>query len=92
VEAVASTLDGFELAEIDVQLRSEGDVLGRRQSGRRSSLTLLRVTQDGALIDQARAYAEALVAADPELASHPELAADIRRRLNDSEAQYLDKN
>ena len=92
VEAVASTLDGFELAEIDVQLRSEGDVLGRRQSGRRSSLTLLRVTQDGALIDQARAYAEALVGADPELASHPELAADIRRRLNDSEAQYLDKN
>ena len=92
VDAVASTLDGFELALIDLELRSEGDVLGQRQSGRRSSLTLLRVTQDGELIDRARAYAEELITADPTLAAHPELLADIRRRLDEAEAEYLDKN
>jgi len=92
LDAVASTLDGFELAQIDLELRNEGDVLGQRQSGRRSSLTLVRVTQDAALIDQARTYAETLISADPQLANHPELLADIRRRLDESEAQYLDKN
>src|SRR5690606_10507538 len=38
VEAVAATLDGFELAQADLELRREGDVLGGTQSGRRSSL------------------------------------------------------
>ena len=47
VESVAGTLDGFELAAKDVELRSEGDVLGVRQSGVRSRLKLLRVTRDG---------------------------------------------
>ncbi|HEV7955583.1 MAG TPA: ATP-dependent DNA helicase RecG, partial [Marisediminicola sp.] len=47
VEAVASTLDGFELAQKDLELRKEGDVLGSTQSGGRSSLRLLRVAQDG---------------------------------------------
>src|SRR6218665_1500602 len=33
VEAVAATLDGFELARVDLELRREGDVLGAAQSG-----------------------------------------------------------
>jgi ATP-dependent DNA helicase RecG len=92
VDAVAATLDGFELAQVDLELRSEGNVLGQAQSGRRSSLRLLRVTKDGELIDTARSYAEELVAADLEFGDHQELAADIRRRLDDSAAEYLDKN
>jgi len=92
VDAVAGTLDGFVLANIDVELRSEGDVLGQRQSGRRSSLKLVRVTTDGDLIETARVYANKIVSVDPELAKHPAVAAGIRRRLDDTLAKYLDKN
>src|SRR5439155_27093764 len=41
VDCVAATLDGFELARLDLEQRREGDVLGATQSGRRSSLRLL---------------------------------------------------
>src|SRR5690606_29092219 len=43
LDAVASTIDGFELSRLDVELRREGDVLGASQSGVRSSLRLLSV-------------------------------------------------
>lgn len=92
VDAVASTTDGFALADIDLELRSEGDVLGQRQSGRRSSLTLLRVVHDAWLIDHARELAERVVAEDPEFTLSPALAADIARRLSESSADYLEKN
>ena len=55
VQAMYSgTNDGFLLAEIDLELRGEGDVLGDAQSGARSSLRLLRVVADADLIAQAR--------------------------------------
>ena len=92
VEAVASTLDGFELAAKDLELRREGDVLGASQSGRRSSLRLVRVTTDGELIDRAREYAERLLAADPDLSEHPDLLASIQARLDESSEDYLEKN
>jgi ATP-dependent DNA helicase RecG len=91
VEAVASTLDGFELAARDLELRSEGDVLGVRQSGVRSRLKLLRVTRDGEVIDAARAYAEALLEGDPSLEGHPALTAEIARRLDEGSQEYLEK-
>ena len=53
VDAVAATLDGFDLAEVDLELRGEGDVLGDAQSGARSSLRLLRVVKDADLIAEA---------------------------------------
>ena len=92
VEAVASTLDGFELAARDLELRREGDVLGASQSGRRSSLRLVRVTRDGQLIDRARDYAEAILTSDPDLSEHPELLATIQARLDESSEDYLEKN
>jgi ATP-dependent DNA helicase RecG len=92
VEAVASTLDGFELAAKDLELRREGDVLGASQSGRRSSLRLVRVTSDGELIDQAREYAEAILASDPDLSGHPQLLSTIQARLDESSEDYLEKN
>lgn len=46
LDAVAGTLDGFELSRIDLEQRREGDVLGASQSGSRSHLRLLRVLRD----------------------------------------------
>ena len=65
LQAVASTRDGFKLAEYDLAARREGDVLGSQQSGGRSTLRLLRALDDAQLIGQAREVAEQLVAADP---------------------------
>ena len=89
VEAVASTLDGFVLAERDLALRHEGDVLGAAQSGRRSGLRLLSAATDGELIASAREDAIVIIAADPDLAEHPALAAAIARRVDDSAAEFL---
>ena len=60
LEAVASTNDGFDLSEVDLELRGEGDVLGRLQSGGKSSLKLLRVIKDAELIQRAKGLAEEL--------------------------------
>ena len=79
IEAVAATSDGFVLAEIDLELRREGDILGTAQSGGRSTLRLLRVTHDGELIAHTRELAGSLLDADPQLADHPGLAATIAR-------------
>lgn len=72
LEAIVSTHDGFELAELDLRLRGEGQILGERQHGL-PELRLARITSDETLLELARADAEALVARDPELQS-PELA------------------
>ena len=92
VEAVAATTDGFALAEVDLELRGEGDVLGDAQSGARSSLRLLRVVADADLIAVARSEAESLLEADPSLAAHPVLAAAIERRVGQAERAALAKN
>jgi ATP-dependent DNA helicase RecG len=77
VRAVADTLDGFKLSEIDLELRGEGDVLGASQSGVRSSLRLLRVLRDADLIVRAREIAAELLTADPTLEKHPNLAETL---------------
>lgn len=92
VDAVAATTDGFALAEVDLELRGEGDVLGDAQSGARSSLRLLRVVADADLIAVAREAAERLLAADPTLAAHPGLSDALTRRLGQQERAALAKN
>jgi ATP-dependent DNA helicase RecG len=92
VDAVAETLDGFELAEKDLELRREGDVLSTIQSGGKSSLRLLRVVKDSDLIVEAREVAAALLADDPDLERHEALRDALRRRLDESEAEFLAKN
>ncbi|MDQ1174080.1 ATP-dependent DNA helicase RecG [Microbacterium testaceum] len=92
VEAVAATLDGFALAEVDLELRGEGDVLGGAQSGARSSLKLLRVITDSELIVEARAEGEKLLADDPALQRHPALAAALERRVGVEERAALAKS
>ena len=61
LQTVAASRDGFELAEKDLLTRKEGDILGLDQSGRRSSLRLLRVVNDAKLLERARRLAEKLV-------------------------------
>ncbi len=92
VDAVAATLDGFELAQKDLELRQEGDVLGSTQSGGRSSLRLLRVAKDGDLISEARDLAAGVLAADPQLADHPALREALERRLDEATQAFLAKN
>ncbi|MDN3444460.1 ATP-dependent DNA helicase RecG [Microbacterium sp. APC 3901] len=92
VDAVAATLDGFALAEVDLELRGEGDVLGAAQAGVRSSLKLLRVVKDSGLIVRARELAEAILAADPGLEVNPGLRSAIERRVSDDDRAALAKN
>ncbi len=91
VDAVAATLDGFALAQVDLELRREGNVLGASQSGGRSSLKLLRVVRDGDLIAEARAAAEAVLASDADLSQHVALRAALDRRLDEAERAFLAK-
>ncbi|HEX6920244.1 MAG TPA: ATP-dependent DNA helicase RecG [Actinomycetes bacterium] len=91
LDAVAATLDGFELSRIDLEQRREGDVLGASQSGRRSSLKLLAVIRDEDVIDAARQDASALVEADPGLERHPALAAAVAALVEEERAEYLEK-
>ncbi|MEV8251139.1 ATP-dependent DNA helicase RecG [Microbacterium sp. NPDC076768] len=92
VDAVAATLDGFALAEVDLELRGEGDVLGAAQAGVRSSLKLLRVVKDAGLIARAREVAQEILTADPTLTSHPGLREAIGRRVSDEDRAALAKN
>jgi ATP-dependent DNA helicase RecG len=91
LDAVAATLDGFELSRLDLATRREGDVLGASQSGRRSSLRLLSVLRDEAVIEQARDDAVALVGDDPDLTRHPALRDAVEAVLADERADYLEK-
>jgi ATP-dependent DNA helicase RecG len=91
LDAVASTLDGFELSRLDLEQRREGDVLGASQSGRRSSLRLLTLLRDEEIIREARAEATALVEDDPELRGHPGLAAELSALVDEERADYLEK-
>jgi ATP-dependent DNA helicase RecG len=92
VEAVAATLDGFELAQVDLELRREGDVLGSAQSGGRSSLKLLRVVSDSDVIERARDAALDLLRDDPRLDRHGALRSALDRRLDDDTRAALAKN
>jgi ATP-dependent DNA helicase RecG len=89
-QALADTSDGFALAEMDLALRREGDVLGANQSGR-GSLRLLQVSKHGEVIAQARGYAAAVVDSDPALERHPALKAAIGRQFDASQEEFLEK-
>ncbi|MDR2378690.1 MAG: DEAD/DEAH box helicase, partial [Bifidobacteriaceae bacterium] len=89
LEAMAATRNGFDLAEVDLATRREGEILGDSQSGR-SSLKLVRLTTDGELIDDARRAAEAVIAEDPGLAGHPALRQAVDALLAGRE-DYLER-
>jgi len=89
--AMVRTTDGFELAEVDLDLRGEGAILGTRQKGR-SDLKLASLRRDKALVAKAREVAFAIVDADPALAANPVLADELALLVDDDEAQFLFKS
>ena len=72
LRALAEHTDGFELAEVDLELRGEGELVGTRQHGE-AVYRVAELPRDAALLERARRHAEEVVAADPEL-SDPEHA------------------
>ena len=91
LNAVAGTLDGFELSRIDLEQRREGDVLGASQSGTQSHLRLLRVLRDESLIEQAREDAESVISSNNDLSEYPLLKAELVQLQRDQFIDYLDK-
>ncbi|MGI8781402.1 MAG: ATP-dependent DNA helicase RecG, partial [Solirubrobacteraceae bacterium] len=67
LRALAAHADGFKLAEIDLELRGEGEMLGTRQSGL-AQFRVARLPEDAGLLDGAREIGAALLEADPALA------------------------
>ncbi|HET8665937.1 MAG TPA: ATP-dependent DNA helicase RecG [Nocardioides sp.] len=92
LDAVAATTDGFELSRVDLEQRREGDVLGRSQSGFRSSLQQLRVLRDEDTIVEAREVAVAMLARDPELETLPELRALVTELEHSRQSDFMEKS
>ena len=91
LDAVAASTDGFELSRIDLDQRREGDVLGKSQSGFRSSLQNLRVLRDEKTIVSAREAAEALLDDDPALAKAPRLAEAVATMEQSRHSGFMEK-
>ncbi|MDW8047350.1 MAG: DNA helicase RecG, partial [Chloroflexota bacterium] len=83
LQAMVETTDGFRLAEIDLEMRGEGEVWGRAQSGPNSMLRVARFS-DRDLLDVARRLAAEILERDPDLArpEHQVLAAAVRPFLD----------
>jgi ATP-dependent DNA helicase RecG len=91
LEAMERTTDGFELAEVDLELRGEGTIMGTRQKGS-TDLKLASLRRDKDLIKSARETAFEIVDSDPILFEHDELEAEIRDILSEDEVEFLFKN
>jgi len=91
LQALVDSTDGFELAEVDLELRGEGTIMGERQKGR-SDLKLASLRRDRYWVEQARAAAFDTVDADPELDAHGVLADEIDALLGSGEAEFLMKS
>lgn len=91
LDAVAATIDGFVLAQEDLEMRREGDILGARQSGGVSGLRMLSVVRDEKLIGRARQDATEIVAVDPELEFHPVLKLEIEMYLTEQNEAFLER-
>ncbi|QBJ95136.1 ATP-dependent DNA helicase RecG [Rhodococcus sp. ABRD24] len=92
LSAVAATNDGFELAQLDLRQRREGDVLGVAQSGSVTTLRLLSLLDHEDVIEAAQDFARAVTESDPNLAEHPGLAAMVAAALNSEKIEFLEKS
>lgn len=90
--AVESTTDGFELSQLDLELRREGDILGSAQSGKRSTLKLLSLLRDEDVIAASRTSAQEIVEKDPDLKKYHGLAQMVADVVDVDRAEYLEKS
>ncbi len=91
LKAMVETTDGFVLAEVDLDLRGEGTVLGTRQKGH-SDLKLASLRRDRETVVLARRIAFDIVDGDPGLEKNPLLAEEVRLLIDDAEADFLFKS
>jgi len=91
LEAMVRTTDGFELAEVDLDLRGEGTLMGERQKGR-NDLKLASLRRDREWVERARELAFELVDGDPDLSAHPELRDEVALFLDEGESDFLLKS
>jgi ATP-dependent DNA helicase RecG len=91
LSALERSTDGFELAEVDLELRGEGTVLGTRQKGA-TDLKLASLRRDKALVEVAREVAFDLVDQYPGLDGLPDLADELRLLVDDEDRQFLFKS
>ncbi len=89
--AIERSDDGFALAEVDLELRGEGTIMGERQKGR-SDLKLASLRRDREVVEQAREVAFELVDADPRLSQHAALADEVELFLDDEDREFLLKS
>ena len=82
LDLMCQTEDGFEIAEQDMKMRGPGDLEGTQQSGLPISLNIASLARDGALLSDARAYANQVLDADPTL-SEPRNAPLLRELRKD---------
>ncbi|MHB1138535.1 MAG: ATP-dependent DNA helicase RecG, partial [Microthrixaceae bacterium] len=91
LEAMVRTTDGFELAEVDLDLRGEGTVMGERQKGR-NDLQLASLRRDRVWVERAREVALDLVGDGTGLVTHPLLVEELTLVLDDEEREFLHKS
>jgi ATP-dependent DNA helicase RecG len=91
VEALVATTDGFELAEVDLDLRGEGTLMSTSQKGR-SDLKLASLRRDRNLVELAREAAFEIVDADPDLARYPGLADELHVVFTETDEDFLAKS
>jgi ATP-dependent DNA helicase RecG len=89
--ALERTNDGFELAEVDLELRGEGTILGTRQKGV-NDLKLASLRRHRKYVLLARQAAFAIASDDPGLSRQPALARELRALVDDEDREYLFKN
>jgi ATP-dependent DNA helicase RecG len=89
LKAVAGTLDGFELADLDLKERREGDVLGYSQSGRPITLRFLSLFDHREIIEAARDFCRARYENEP---TDPGLALLAAEFTDTERVEYLDKS
>ena len=89
LEALVASTDGFELAEIDLDLRGAGTLMSTAQKGR-SDLRLASLRRDRELVRLARAAAFEIVDADPVLDGHPALLDELHLLLTEEDTEFLD--
>jgi ATP-dependent DNA helicase RecG len=87
LRAVAGTLDGFALADLDLKERREGDVLGRNQSGKAITLRLLSLADHLVFIESARDFCTRAYGSP-----HPGLELLAARFTDTDRIEYLDKS
>ena len=91
VEAIVASTDGFELAEVDLELRGEGTLMSTSQKGR-SDLKLASLRRDRELVALARDAAFEIVDVDPTLADHPDLADELALLFTERDESFLTKS